>query len=73
MKITATRIKELREEKRITQTELAKKIEVSRAIIGFWENDKAEPTAPNIAALANFFNVTADYLLGLENEDGSKI
>jgi len=73
MRIVGIRIKELRSEKGLSQLKVAQAIGTSSAIVGFWENDKAEPTAPNIAALAKFFNVTTDYLLGLENEDGSKI
>lgn len=67
------KLKQLRTEKDLTQPELAKIIGYSNSIISDWENNKAKPTSTAIITLANFFNVTTDYLLGLENEDGTKI
>ena len=66
-------LKELRKEKKLTHKQLAEKIGYSKAIIGFWESGARQPTAEAIIILANFFNVSTDYLLGLENEDGTKI
>lgn len=66
-------LKELRKTKRLTQPELCEAIGYSHSIISEWENGKKIPTATAIITLANFFNVTTDYLLGLENEDGTKI
>lgn len=63
----AQRIKQLRLEKNLTQPELAKKINVSNGQISFWENSINEPKASYIIKLAKFFNVTTDYLLGLED------
>ena len=60
----ASRLKELRKENNVSQTELAKAIGYSQAIISQWENEIFEPTASAIVAVANFFNVCADYLLG---------
>lgn len=60
----AERIAELRDEKKLTKTELAMQIGVSDVAIGFWERGRSEPNASNIVALANFFGVSADYLLG---------
>ena len=67
------RIKQLRLEKNITQPELAKSIKVSNGLISFWENSVNEPKASLIIKLALFFNVSTDYLLGLEDELGNKI
>lgn len=67
------KLKQLRTEKRLTQPELAKVIGYSNSIISDWENGKKIPTATAIITLAKFFNVTTDYLLGLENEDGTKV
>ena len=61
------RIKELRKEKGISQTELAKAINHSQSTITDWENRKKRPTADAIIALAKFFDVTTDYLLGLSD------
>ena len=61
------RLKELRQEKGIGQIELAKKLEVSKGIISLWENGQREPNMYSLIKLAKFFNVTIDYLVGLED------
>lgn len=66
------KIKELRIEKNLSQKQLAKKLGISQSVICDYENGKAEPTAPIIIAMAIFFDVTSDYLLGLEDETGGK-
>ena len=67
MKILGERLKELREEKGLSQEALAKIIGVHNAAVSFWENDVNDPKAEYIACLAKFFGVTAGYLLGLED------
>ena len=57
-------LKELRNERKIGQTELAKAIGVSSGIISLWENGLREPTLSNLIALANYFDITIDYLVG---------
>ena len=57
-------LKELRKEKGITQKELAKGIGVSYAAISFWEMGVNEPKISYILALADYFDVSVDYLLG---------
>ena len=59
--------KELRIEKGVGQVELAKAINVSKGIISLWENGLREPKLSNLIELANFFEVSLDYLVGLEN------
>ena len=66
------RLKELRTENNLTQKQLANIIECNQSMITRWEKGECEPTAGIIIAFAQFFDVTTDYLLGLENEDGSK-
>ena len=63
----AKRLFELRKELNLTQASLAKKLGVSQKAIDFWEKGINEPKASHIIVLANFFNVSTDYLLGLEN------
>jgi transcriptional regulator with XRE-family HTH domain len=58
------RIKKLREEKNIKQEDLAKKVNVSPSAIGMYERDLREPNDEITLKLAEFFNVTTDYLLG---------
>ena len=63
----AERLKELRLEKGLSQRELACLTGISQNAIAFWENEKRVPNANAVATLAMFFEVSADYLLGLEN------
>ncbi len=64
MRKFAIRLKELRTEKQITQKELAAAIGCSQSMIARWEIDDCEPTASAIVAVADYFNICADYLLG---------
>ena len=57
----------LRRERNISQTELGKAIGVSARAISYWEQGINEPKATYIAKLAEFFGVSSDYLLGLED------
>ena len=63
----AERLKELRMEKGIGQNRLAKELGLSNASISYWENGKQEPSASAIFKRANFFEVSADYLIGLKD------
>lgn len=65
--ICAERIKELRQEKNLSQSMLAQKIGVSQKAIDYWERGINEPKATYIVRLADFFDVSTDYLLGREN------
>ncbi len=47
--------------------QLAVQLNTSDSTISNWENDINEPTLSNILALANFFEVSTDYLLGVED------
>lgn len=61
------KIKELRIEKGITQKELSKNINFGQSTIVAWEKGIKKPTYEAIIALAKFFDVSADYLLGLSD------
>ncbi|MBQ7661636.1 MAG: helix-turn-helix transcriptional regulator [Clostridia bacterium] len=62
----AERIKELREQRGITQTELAKKIGITRSGVNAWEMGISMPSTQYVVELAQFFGVSTDYLLGVE-------
>lgn len=62
------KIKELRCERELSQRELAKAIGVSPKAVNFWELGVNEPKASYIIALAKFFGVSTDYLLGVEGD-----
>ena len=56
-------IKALRKENNLSQKALAEKIGVSQKAIDYWERGINEPKASYIIKLADFFHVSADYLL----------
>ncbi len=61
-----TNLKNLRQENNLGQVELAKKIGVSKGTISLWENGLREPNMSSLIALAIFFKVSIDYLVGLD-------
>ena len=73
MKIFQERIKELRKNKRISQKQLAEVMNTSNSSICDWECGRSQPDLETLCSLAVYFDVTTDYLLGLEDETGSKI
>lgn len=58
------RLKELRKEKKLTQKELADKINVSKITVLRWENGERVPKSDKAQQLADFFGVNTAYLLG---------
>ena len=62
MNYFAYHLKILRKEKGLSQSELAKEINVSTGMISCWENGKYEPTASNIISVAKFFDISIDDL-----------
>ena len=61
------RLKMLRQSKHMTQAELASQLKASKALIGFSENGKRLPSFEKQEDIADFFNVTLDYLLGRDD------
>ena len=64
--------KELRKERGLTQIQLAEALKVSKSCIAMIEIGKNEPTANTLLRYANYFEVSTDYLLGLEDDFGAK-
>lgn len=58
------RLKFLREEKGLFQSDIAKILGVSVAAVGFYENEKRDMSPNTIIKLAEYFDVSTDYLLG---------
>lgn len=54
----------LRKELHLTQEELSEKLGISRTALSAWEVGRNEPSYSDTIRLANFFNVSTDYLLG---------
>ena len=68
-KTFSKRLKELREERKINKTELAGIIRCDQPKISKLENpdDKTMPTIDNLIMLSEYFHVSTDYLLGIDN------
>jgi len=64
MSLTSDRIKSLRLQKNMSQSELANKLGIGRSNMGHIENGRVEPTKESIVQLSDIFGVTTDYLLG---------
>ncbi len=60
-----TKLKQLRGDLGISQSTLAQEIGVTRAAVNAWELGKGYPNTYCLVQLARYFNVSADYLLGL--------
>lgn len=58
------RLRSLREEKKITQKELAKLFKIAESTVSMYERGEREPNFEIVNKIANFFNVSTDYLLG---------
>lgn len=58
------RIKELRQEKDILQSDLAKRLKVGQATISNWETGRYEPDQDALREMSKIFDVSIDYILG---------
>lgn len=67
------RIKELRTARGITQKDIGKILEVEVAAISKYENDKVSLTEKQLKVLAQYFDVSVDYLLGLTDDPYSNL
>lgn len=54
----------LRERRGLSQSALAKQLKIGTSTLGMWETDKRKPNPDALLLIADFFNVTTDYLLG---------
>lgn len=61
------RLKELREEKKLSIQQLAKQTGIGSSSICRWENCQADIKSMQLITLAKYFGVSTDYLLGLED------
>ena len=68
MDIFAERLKELRQERGLSIQALAKEVKIGSSSLCRWENGQADVKGSQLIVLAKYFDVTVDYLLGLENQ-----
>lgn len=65
------RIKDLRKRRKLSQRELAEKLNVSQQTVGSWETGRSEPNSEMMVRLADYFGVTTDYILGRKIDLGN--
>lgn len=66
------RIKEIRKSKKITAKELADYVKVAESTMSLYENGKREPDFETLLKIANYLDVSVDYLLGNDAEQPLK-
>lgn len=64
MDIFAERLKDLRNEKGLSQNELAKEIKITQRKISYLETGKLEPDLETLWKISDYFGVSCDYLIG---------
>lgn len=65
------RLEEIRQEKKLSQKDLAKKLNISQQAISLYEKGEREPKLETWQKLADFFNVPVDYLLGISKDSST--
>lgn len=73
MKMTAERIKVLREARGWTQAELARRLSITRNGVNSWEQGLSMPSPACLVDLAKLFSISTDYLLGVERLDAVNV
>lgn len=68
-----TILKQLRLSTGMTQKEVAEKIGVTKSVISYYELQERTPSPEILVKLASMFNVTTDYLLGIERDSSSTL
>lgn len=65
--MVADKIKALREQNGYTQSDLAKKLGITRSSVNAWEMGISVPSTQYVVELANIFKVSTDFLLGVKS------
>ena len=60
-------LKRLRESRGITQAKLSSLLSISPSTVGMWEQGRRDPDYENLKRIADYFNVSTDYLFGRDN------
>lgn len=64
-------VKYFRKHNHLTQEELASKLNIKRHTVCDWESGRTEPSIYFLKLIAETFNITVDYLVGLDNTDAN--
>lgn len=62
-------IRMLRQSRKMSQVELAKKLNVTKQSVSNWENDNIQPSVEMLEKIASVFSVSVDYLLGIDMQE----
>ena len=73
MNLFVTRLRELLADCGKLQNHVSKDMGITKQKLTNWKTGYNEPSIDEIIMIASYFNVTSDYLLGLEDETGAKI
>lgn len=73
MNLFVPRLQELIAENGKMQKEICKDLGITKQKLSKWKLGYCEPNMDELIMLASYFNVTSDYLLGLEDETGVKV
>lgn len=63
-----SKLKTLRIEAGMTQTELAKRLSITKSVVSYYELQERTPSPDVLVQLADIFHVTTDYLLGVDHK-----
>ncbi|MDU3251739.1 MAG: helix-turn-helix transcriptional regulator [Streptococcus salivarius] len=63
------RLKQLRQERKLTQVKVAESLGITQQSYARWENGKVIPTSEKLSQIAKFYGVTTDYLLGEQTDE----
>lgn len=69
MSVFAERLKELRKEKGFIQSQVAKDLGIKQPNYHQWESEKRSPSGKTLIRLADYFEVSIDYLVGRKNKN----
>ncbi len=61
------RLKELREAKHLSQTDVAERLDVTRSTVSGYECNTITPSVEQLVKLAVLYNTSLDYMMGMEN------
>lgn len=62
------KLRTLRTEAGMTQTELARRLNITKSVVSYYELQERTPSPDVLIKLAGIFHVTTDYLLGIEHK-----
>ena len=69
----AERLKTLRKQVKLTQAQIAEKLNISQQAYGSWERGVKKPTQENLVKIAQILNVSVDYLVGNSEEKSDEL